>query len=74
MRLLNSAAGLVDADIFLPFPKNSAISKFFREIGLADELEYGIRNTNKYLKAYSGGKPEFFEGDFLWAFSAYAFG
>lgn len=55
--------GLIDADNFSPFPKNPAISKFFREIGLADELGSGIRNINKYLKVYSGGKPEFLEKD-----------
>ncbi len=55
--------GLIDADNFSPFPKNPAISKFFREIGLADELGSGIKNINKYLKVYSGGKPEFREED-----------
>lgn len=55
--------GLIDADDFSPFPKNPAISKFFREIGLADELGSGIRNINKYLEVYSGGKPEFREED-----------
>ena len=55
--------GLIDADNFSPYPKNPAISKFFREIGLADELGSGIRNINKYLKVYSGGKPEFYEDD-----------
>ena len=54
---------LIDADNFSPFPKNPAISKFFREIGLADELGSGIRNINKYLEVYSGGKPEFREED-----------
>lgn len=55
--------GLINADDFSPYPKNPAISKFFREIGLADELGSGIRNINKYLKVYSGGKPEFYEDD-----------
>jgi ATP-dependent DNA helicase RecG len=35
----------------------------FREIGLADELGSGMRNTYKYTKLYSGGTPEFVEGD-----------
>lgn len=35
----------------------------FREIGLADELGSGMRNTYKYTKLYSGGTPEFIEGD-----------
>lgn len=35
----------------------------FREIGLADELGYGMRNTYKYTKLYSGAEPQFVEGD-----------
>lgn len=46
---------------FEPFPKNPAISKIFREIGYADELGSGMRNTNKYTKLYSGGTPIFIE-------------
>ena len=46
---------------FEPFPKNPSISKVFREIGLADELGSGMRNTNKYTKMYSGGTPIFEE-------------
>ena len=30
----------------------------FREIGYADELGSGMRNTNKYTKLYSGGMPK----------------
>lgn len=55
--------GLIDANNFSPFPKNPAISKFFCEIGFADELGSGIRNINKYLAVYSGAKPEFYEKD-----------
>lgn len=43
------------------FPKNPPISKVFREIGYADELGSGMRNTNKYTKMYSGGIPKFIE-------------
>lgn len=39
------------------------ISKVFREIGLADELSSGMRNTYKYTKMYFGGEPQFVEGD-----------
>lgn len=46
---------------FKAFPKNPAISKVFREIGYADELGSGMRNTNKYTKLYSGGTPTFIE-------------
>jgi len=55
--------GIIDAKSFSPYPKNPAIAKFFREIGLADELGSGIKNVTKYLKIYSGGEPEFIEED-----------
>lgn len=48
---------------FEPYAKNPPISKVFREIGLADELGSGMRNTYKYTKLYSGGIPEFIEDD-----------
>ena len=35
----------------------------FREIGLADELGSGMRNSYKYTKMYSGGEPVFTEAD-----------
>lgn len=43
--------GALDLQKFEPFPKNPAISKVFREIGLADELGSGMRNTYKYNTA-----------------------
>ena len=55
--------GNLDLNTFQPFPKNPAISKVFREIGFADELGSGMRNTYKYTKMYSGGVPQFVEGD-----------
>ena len=48
---------------FKPFAKNPPISKIFREIGYADELGSGMRNSYKYTKLYSGSEPEFIEGD-----------
>jgi predicted HTH transcriptional regulator len=39
------------------------IAKVFREIGLADELGSGMRNSYKYTKMYSGGEPVFTEAD-----------
>ena len=53
--------GELELNKFEPFPKNPPISKVFREIGYADELGSGMRNTNKYTKVYSGGVPRFFE-------------
>ena len=55
--------GNLNLNTFEPFPKNPAISKVFREIGLADELGAGMRNTYKFTKIYSGGVPQFVEGD-----------
>ena len=55
--------GELQLNKFEPFPKNPPISKIFREIGYADELGSGMRNTNKYTKLYSGGTPVFIEGN-----------
>ncbi|WP_331681400.1 ATP-binding protein [Peptostreptococcus porci] len=55
--------GALDLQKFEPFPKNPAISKVFREIGLSDELGSGMRNTYKYTQLYSGQNPVFEEGD-----------
>ena len=41
----------------------SARDAILREIGLADELGSGMRNTYKFTKLYSGGIPQFVEGD-----------
>lgn len=55
--------GALQLSSFEPYAKNPPISKVFREIGLADELGSGMRNTYKYTQLYSGGTPEFIEGD-----------
>ena len=55
--------GVLDLKTFKPFAKNPPISKIFREIGFADELGSGMRNSYKYTKLYSGAEPEFIEGD-----------
>lgn len=60
---LSHGDGALNLTSFEPFPKNPPISKVFREIGLADELGSGMRNTYKYTKMYSGGEPQFVEGD-----------
>lgn len=53
--------GELELTKFELFLKNPPISKVFREIGYADELGSGMRNTNKYKKLYSGGVPKFVE-------------
>lgn len=55
--------GALDIKTFEPFAKNPPISKVFREIGYADELGSGMRNSYKYTMMYSGAEPEFIEGD-----------
>lgn len=60
---LSHGYGTLDIATFEPFQKNPPISKVFREIGLADELGSGMRNTYKYTKMYSGTEPQFIEGD-----------
>lgn len=60
---LSHGYGVLNLATFDPFQKNPPISKVFREIGLADELGSGMRNTYKYTKMYSGGEPQFVEGD-----------
>ena len=60
---LSNGIGPLDIQKFEPFPKNPSISKVFREIGLADELGSGMRNTYKYTQLYSKQQPLFEEGD-----------
>lgn len=60
---LAHSIGALDLQKFEPFPKNPSISKIFREIGLADELGSGMRNTYKYTQLYSGMEPIFEEGN-----------
>jgi len=53
--------GIISPDNFTPFSKNPLIAKFFTQLGWVDELGSGVLNVNRYLKAYSGAKPEFIE-------------
>lgn len=60
---LSHGIGILDLNKFEPFSKNPSISKVFREIGFADELGSGMRNTNKYTQLYTDQKPVFEEGN-----------
>ena len=60
---ISHGIGPLDLQKFEPFPKNPSISKVFREIGLADELGSGMRNTYKYTQLYSKEQPLFEEGN-----------
>ena len=55
--------GLIDPNNFSPFPKNPTIAKFFKEMGLVDELGSGVRNIHKYAKTYFGFEPQIIEDD-----------
>ena len=55
--------GKLDINSYEPYPKNPKLAKFFKEVGLADELGSGVKNIVKYTKIYSGGVPEFKEDD-----------
>ena len=60
---LANGFGVLNPKTFTPMSKNPAITKVFREIGLADELGSGMRNSYKYSVLYSGQAPVFTEGD-----------
>ena len=56
--------GNIDPSYFSPYPKNPVIAKFFKEIGRADELGSGVRNTFRYCKLFvKDANPKFIEGD-----------
>jgi len=55
--------GRIEPRNFTPYPKNPVLAKFFVNIGYADSLGSGVRNLYKYTKIYSGGEPDFEEGD-----------
>ncbi|MDO9517308.1 MAG: hypothetical protein Q7J10_04570 [Methanosarcinaceae archaeon] len=55
--------GIIDPNNFSPFPKNPVIARFFKEIGLADELGSGTRNLMKYVRIYSDNEPQLIEED-----------
>ena len=55
--------GQLTLDDFTPSPKNPLISKFFMNIGYADQLGSGMRNLYYYSKLYSGKEPQLIEGD-----------
>ncbi|HBC86337.1 MAG TPA: AAA family ATPase [Lentisphaeria bacterium] len=52
--------GPISQNSFAPFPKNPAISKFFIQLGRAEEIGSGIYNIGRYLPHYSPGKKAVF--------------
>lgn len=55
--------GSITPENLEPISKNPIIATFFRNIGRADRLGSGVRNLFKYSRFYSGGAPQFHEGD-----------
>jgi len=56
--------GPISVRNFTPFPKNPVISKFFMQLGLAEELGSGVINVNRLIENYAPGKkPQFIEGN-----------
>ena len=55
--------GIIDPNDFSPYHKNPNIAKFFKELGLVDELGSGVRNIHKYGKTYFGYEPQITEDD-----------
>jgi len=60
---ISHGVGSLKLESFNPVAKNPVIADVFRNIGWADELGSGMRNTNKFTKLYSGAEPIFEEGD-----------
>jgi ATP-dependent DNA helicase RecG len=46
-----------------PYPKNPTLARFFKEIGLADELGSGVRKITQYAEAYAGSQPILSDSD-----------
>lgn len=56
--------GPLNLETFEAEPKNPNIRAFFNVLAWAEEIGSGVKNMNKYVKAYSGGAhPIFIEGE-----------
>jgi ATP-dependent DNA helicase RecG len=49
----------IDPDNYQPFPKNPLIGKFLREMGLAEELGFGLKKITSLVSIFSDDKPQF---------------
>lgn len=52
----------IDPDNYHPFPKNPLIGKFLREMGLAEELGFGLKKITSLVSIFSDDKPQFHDG------------
>ena len=55
--------GNINPEMNTPYPKNPTIARFFKEIGLADELGSGVRKITQYAEAYAGSQPILTDSD-----------
>lgn len=55
--------GNINPEMNTPYPKNPTIARFFKEIGLADELGSGVRKITQYAEAYAGSQPVLTDSD-----------
>lgn len=56
--------GPIMPERFTPHPKNPTLSKFFVQMGRAEELGSGVLNVSRYLPFYAkAARPQFIEGN-----------
>jgi ATP-dependent DNA helicase RecG len=52
----------IDPNNYNPVPKNPTIGKFLREMGLAEELGFGLKKITKLVSQFTTEKPVFMDG------------
>lgn len=52
----------IDPENHHPFSKNPLIGKFLREMGLAEELGFGLKKITSLVSLFSDDKPQFHDG------------
>lgn len=52
----------IDPSNYQPMPKNPIIGRFLRELGLAEELGFGLKKIAAFVNHFSDEKPQFHDG------------
>ncbi|MBA4853398.1 RNA-binding domain-containing protein [Emticicia sp. BO119] len=52
----------IDLSNYQPIPKNPIIGRFLRELGLAEELGFGLKKIAAFVSQFSDEKPQFHDG------------
>jgi ATP-dependent DNA helicase RecG len=52
----------IDPNNYQPIPKNPIIGRFLRELGLAEELGFGLKKIAAFVSQFSDEKPQFHDG------------